>query len=231
VTAVAERFYAGAYWAARREDAAACAERLVRFLDALSQISPLLGEWFELGERPASARQRLIPRTIDPIRGLLLDRRGQREGDEALVDTLGFSAGMWNGQEADAGLRVRCGSDSAALGNAVALTLPAAGGLGIEVYQPLAALHIMRALAECWEPDWATLTSHALRRAQGPPPRSLVVGWMTYMAAPRHVDATRLPEQASVEDLAAGTLITIGSEVTAVTEELVLAVREALGEL
>jgi hypothetical protein len=229
VIAVHEGFYAGAYWAIREEDVGSCADRMLKFLNALGRAHPLLGTWFKPAGRNISATDRPVEQTPDAMRALLLAGRNRGDTDGAVIEDLGFSASLWNGQETAAGLLVGCGMYNRAVSNAVVLNLPPPEGLGLEIYAPRAASGVMRALADCWEPEWATLTSRALRRAQEAPPRSPVVGWMTYLASPRRVDATRLPEQASVEDLAAGSLITIGSDVTVVTEELVLAVRQALG--
>jgi Immunity protein 52 len=230
VIAVHDGCYAGAYWAIRREDIEFCTDRMLKFLGALGRVHPLLGTWFKPAGRNVSAADRPVEQTPDAIRALLLAGRNRGDTDGAVIEQLGFSASLWNGQETAAGLHVGCGMYSRAVINAVVLDLPPADGLGLEIYSPRAASAVMRALAECWEPEWATLTSHELRRVQAAPPRSPVVGWMTFLAAPRYVDVARLPQQASAENLAAGTLITIGSECTAVTGELVLAVRQALGD-
>ena len=148
------------------------------------------------------------------------------------MDELGFSAWIWNGNAIRADMSVRCGItlQTQGLGNRVVFNLPPAEGDALAVYRPATARQIMVALAECWKPHWATLTSDTLRRVQLPPPRSPVVGWMTYLAAERSIDRALLPPGVTAEELASGTLITIGNEGTAVTSDLVLAVREALGD-
>jgi Immunity protein 52 len=226
--AMSERFYAGAYWGARREDAESCTQRLDEFLGALARVHPLLGEWFEPGARLAIARERPVPRTPQALQALLLAGRNRDDTHHAVIENLGFSASMWNGQEPQVGLRVGCGCYSRWVGNAVVLDLPPAEGRGRAVYRPGAALRIMTALVACWQPEWATLTSDELRRAQQIPPHGPVVGWLTYLARPRQVDAGRLPDGVVAEEMADGTLITIRSDVTQVSATLITTVREAL---
>jgi Immunity protein 52 len=231
VIVVADRFYAAAYWSARAEPVEECADRLARFLAALGAAHPLLGTWFEKANTRSASLKREIRPAPGPLRELFIEGRALNDAGR-VMDNLGFSAGIWNGNAISVGLTARCGISlqSHAFGNAVVLNLPSAEGDALGIYSPTTARQVMLALAECWQPTWATLTSHALRNAQGPPPRGPVIGWMTYLAAGRSVDAARLPKEASAEAVASGTLITIGSEVAAVTGELVLTVRQALGD-
>jgi len=230
VIVMAERSYAGAYWAGRREDVESCTDRLVRFLAALGEAHPLLETWFEPGNSRVSGAEWPVEPTPQVIRALLLAGRHRGDVDGSVIEELGFLVSLWNGQESDAGLTVGCGRYSKAVGNAVVLNLPQAHGLGAEIYRPHAASRVMKALVSAWEPDWATWTSNALRRAQQSPPRGPVVGWMTYLARPRHVDADRLPAGVHAEEMADGTLITIGPDPTAIPGQLLLAVRESLGD-
>jgi Immunity protein 52 len=230
VIAVNEGFYAAAYWAIREEDVGSCADRMLKFLNALGRVHPLLGTWFKPAGQNISATDRPVEQTLDTMRALLLAGRNRGDTDGAVIEDLGFSASLWTGQETAAGLRVGCGMYNRAVNNAVVLNLPPPEGLGLEVYAPRAAYGVMRALADCWEPEWATLISRALRRAQEAPPRSPVVGWMTYLALPRRVDVARLPSGTSAEMLPEGTLVIAGSDVRQVSEETVLAVRAALGD-
>jgi hypothetical protein len=226
--AMPETYYAGAYWGVRREDIESCTRRLDEFLDALAGVHPLLGQWFEQGMTPVEAKERPILRTPQALRALLLDGRNRENTDRAVIEDLGFSAGMWNGQEADAGLRVHCGCYSGWVGNVVVVDFPDAEGPALDLFQPSVALGIMTALVACWQPEWATLAGRELRRAQQAPPHGPVVGWMTYLASPREVDAGRLPDGVVAEELAGGTLIRIGSDVTQVSAPLIATVREVL---
>jgi len=48
-----------------------------------------------------------------------------------------------------------------------------------ELLRPDVAEATLRALVDAWTPDWATVSSYAVRKAQAAPPRSPVLGWMT----------------------------------------------------
>jgi hypothetical protein len=125
---------------------------------------------------------------------------------------------------------IHCGAFSKWVGNAVVLNLPEAEGSGLSLYRLKVARRVIKAQVESWEPEWATLTSNSLRRVQQAPPKAPVVGWITYLAQPRRVDADRLPAGVIAEEMASGTLVTSAPEVTDVTEPLVLAVRKSLGD-
>lgn len=225
---MANRFYIAGYWPARREEVDSCADRLVRFLDCLTDVSPLLGQWFEPGADSGSTTRPPIELTLNTLRAFLSAGRNRRDTDSSVISELGFSVSLWNGIETDAGLRVGCGRYGSTLGNAVVLNLPPPEGVGAELYSPSAALDIMRALVACWEPQWATMTSHMLRRAQSAKTGDIVVGWMTYVAQPQSVDKDRLPAGVMTQRLENGTLITIGSDVNRVSNDSVRAVREAI---
>jgi hypothetical protein len=175
--AVADTFCAGAYWPARSEPVEECADRLARFPGALGAAHTLLGTWFEMAKtRPAALKQRIQP-TPGPPKQLLVEGRVVNDVGR-VMDDLGFSAGIWNGDAISVGLTARCGItlQTRAFGNAVVLDLPAARADALGIYSPSTARQVMMALAECWGPVWATLTSDALRKAQDPPPHSRVIG-------------------------------------------------------
>jgi hypothetical protein len=191
----------------------------------------LLGAWFEKASARRAALRHRIPLEPGPLQDLLVKGRPVDDAGQ-VMNEMGFSAGIWNGNAISVGMIARCGITYQAkeFGNRVVLNLPPAEGGALAIYRPATARQIMVALADCWEPDWATLTSDTLRRAQQPTPRSSVVGWMTYLGAGRSIDAELLPSGVSAEALASGTLITIGNDITAVNGELALAVRDALGD-
>lgn len=227
---MAESFVAGAYWGNRREDVESCTNRLAGFLGALSEAHPLLADWFRPGKTRVSAIGRPVEQTPDALRALLLAGRNRRDDDNSVMEELGFSARLWNAKRYGAVLGVVCGTFSKWVSNAVSIEFPEAEDGAIGLYRPQVSRAVMVALAECWEPDWATLVSPALRRLQQAPPRGPVIGWMAYLSSARDIDAGRLPDGVIAERLADGTLLTIGPDVTGIREELVLAARECLGD-
>jgi hypothetical protein len=160
----------------------------------------------------------------------LLAAGGKVRGvDQTVQSELGFTVGLWNGNDVGVGLMITCGSYSQRVANAAVLSLPRAEGEAIELYRPEVARVIVAALAEAWDPEWATWTSNALRRAQAPRPREPVVGWLTYLRAGHEFDAKRLPPGVTAETAPNGTLVAIGRSIADASEQAVLAERQALG--
>jgi hypothetical protein len=230
---MAEAFYIGAYWGSRPEPVGSCADRAAAFLASLSTIDPLLASWFEKGTKgkPASAS---VQPSAEVLQRLLLAGRALRDdAARSVMSDLGFLVGLWNGEDVQVGITVRCGAapPTEAVGNSVAIQLPEAEGAGMALYRRDAALGLMRAVVSSWEPSSATFTSHRLRNAQGAKPGGLVVGWATYLAAPYRLRIDRLPAGASAEPAGTGgTLITLGDSPTSVSEQLVMAVHDSLGD-
>jgi hypothetical protein len=227
---VAESFVAGAYWGMRPEDIGSCTDRLVGFLSALGNAHPLFAEWFKPGKARVSAIGQPVEQTPDAIRALLLAGRNRRDDDNSVIEELGFSARLWNAKHYGAVLGIGCGICSKWVSNAVSIEFPEAEGGALDLYRPEVVRSVMAALAEYWEPDWATLVSPAMRRLQQAPPQGPVIGWMTYLSRSRNVDVSQLPDGVVAEGLRDGTLITVAPDVTGVHENVLLAVRQSLGE-
>lgn len=186
-----EPFYLGAYWGPRREPAEACARRLADCIARLGACSEQLRSWYEKADRKADAKRRLIEPDPEAVGELMLAGVNRRDADLSVIEELGFSAGLWNGDfETSVGLSVDCGKWASAQGlmNAFSLDLPPPPPRpGAQLYELDTALAIMRAVVEAWEPDWATLTSHRLADALDAGPRRPIVGWITFLAERRNV--------------------------------------------
>ncbi|WP_423069475.1 Imm52 family immunity protein [Devosia sp. CN2-171] len=90
----------GVYWAARQESLDACAERLRRHFDLLSELSEWTRVWYR---RPNSVRKGSVPTSLASHNDLvrLLGRGVNRRDDnrEPIVD-LGWQLHLWNGYQA-----------------------------------------------------------------------------------------------------------------------------------
>jgi hypothetical protein len=232
-------WYLGAYWGPRREAAEQCARRLRRCLDAIAPHGRLIGQWYH--ERDAVRTPSPRPENWTPVplgepelAELLARGINRGAGTEKPMLELGFQTGFWNlkdDEEGGAGISAHCGSWSEhAPPNNFLLDLPAPE-FAPELYQPHTARALMETVVECWQPDWATWTSRALRRAQrrGDAPPAKPLGWATYFSAPSELPSD-LPPGSTSERLGTGWLITIGGDPGEVPVELLLAVRDALGE-
>jgi hypothetical protein len=178
--------YVGAFWGDRKETASECAERLSSCLLALSEIDPLLGSWRHRGRSKSSA-QRPVDLCSQELTELMKKGQNRRDTDGSVMERLGFTFGIWNGQEPGIGLRGSVGASHGIPGlmNRVIVDLPTIDSEVERLYHSEVALRILSAVVEAWEPDWATWTSHSLRDAQKGELRVPVIGWMTYLSGSR----------------------------------------------
>ncbi len=157
----------------------------------------------------------------------------RRDVDSSVVEELGFSVGLWNGDlKAAIGLSVSCGGWVSVPGvmNAFNLDLPTPGeGSGGQLYERDTALAIMRAVVEAWDPDWATLTSYGLAGAVDAGPRKPIVGWITFLADRREVP-NRLPVAAREPISGRGRLLVAAERADDVDSSKLREIAEALNE-
>lgn len=221
------RPYAAAYWGPRAERIDACADRALQFLEGLSQVDPSLGEWFETSDRRADARSRPVALAREALVELLGSGRNRRDADRSVITELGFSAALWNGKEPSVGLRIGCGKQPRTpnVKNAVVLNLPRLEE-AVGLVSPDAARGTMRILVECWEPDWATWTTHEWREEQEAADGEPVFGWMTYLNGAVHPRG--LPVGVTLEELGSGTLVVAGEAPGSVTGAGLAGLRDAL---
>jgi hypothetical protein len=93
--------------------------------------------------------------------------------------------------------------------NSFVLTLPAASGTALELYDADTAKRILMSMIGAWRPRWATFASHAMRARQNTVAPRLVVGWQTFVAAGPHSAA---PPGLDVENVDGGVLVTTGTD-------------------
>jgi hypothetical protein len=211
--AMAETYYIGAYWRARREDAEACARRLAALIQSLAPMDPLFASWFKNAK---SLRERLKRPLELELSGLqkYVQSRIMRDSARKPMEDMGFRVGLWNGAQGgnDAWLSIGCGGYSEVTGNRCLLEAPYKG-LGSErvLTAPFQA-QALRAIATAWDPDWGVGMSHAHRdiiEAQCP---DVLVGWVTYLS--RHLGRVPpLPAPVRIEHVEdKGTLVILTPE-------------------
>lgn len=219
-----EPSYIGAYWGSRPESASQCGERLARCIAALANIDPALGAWFERGASKASAKTP-VELAAPALGELLAKGRNRRDFGGEAIEQLGFSVGLWNRARPVVGLSGTVGAHPTVPGilNSFVLELPALDEESAGLYVPGAAVTLIQAVVEAWDPDWATWTTHGLRNSQESAPREPVIGWLTYL---RNVGVEAMP--VASESLGDGVLICAGRDFAAVDEAAVGAVRQHL---
>jgi hypothetical protein len=160
-----QNFFLGAYWDARHDGLEECAENARRFFGGLEEIDPLFAQWYEPGESLEDALQRKV-NTLNAqrLKSHLLKGRNRSDGDQGVIEELGFTMGLWNGtpdEEAMASLTIHCGSYGKRVGNSVVITLPRRSSGWVEKATSLLAL-----TAEIWKPRWAGIISNGLWRSE-----------------------------------------------------------------
>lgn len=114
-------YFVGAYWGARKELRLTCAERLSKFLCAISEEDVALSTWFK---KVSSRKAPLVEIPKDPeLLSRLLKTNNRDIGGDAIVE-LGFNFGAWTGKDSGlvASFRMTCGAYSAAIRNSVVVT-------------------------------------------------------------------------------------------------------------
>lgn len=165
----------GIYWAARRENAEACAERLEKYLLSLKSAFPALADWYR--KRGAASQPILFGQQENgELLDLLTAARNKRDIGGEVIEELGFRVDLWNKRkESEAvSLGVTCGlfSKSTGLSNAVYLSLPqdleALSLQGSDALRKLLFLQV-----EAWSPDWGAVfasqgNAYKTRKGNGP---------------------------------------------------------------
>jgi len=220
---MAESFYLGAYWGARQESLDACAARLAALATSLAGLHGDLSSWFRKGEAAETATSPID--LTGPDAAVLLSGGQQRKdiGGEVMAE-LGFRAAVWNGRPRPVELSVVCGAypPNRPTANNVLLKFPALDA-GADLYEPAIVTGAVKAVVDAFAPDWATFTTHPLRKAQGAKAGELTVGWLTYAARP--VSGV---EDAAIESYQGGSLVTLGPSAATVTGEQTARARAVL---
>jgi len=191
-----QKFMLGAYWNARRDGLEECAENARRFFAGLTEIDPLLAQWYERGRSRKDALERKADTlNVQRLEDLLLKGRNRRDIGREVIEELGFKISLWNGavdEEAEASLRIHCGSYNERIGNSIVIDLPYQSSGWIEKATSLLAL-----VVEIWKPRWAGIMSERAMQKRDFDGAQPFVDWMVYV--PRSVKA--VPPPGHVEPL------------------------------
>lgn len=224
-------FYVGAYWGPRPESSEACTERLFSCLTGLAEIDDAFGGWRPKARSSAKAlAEKPVALERASLVGLVDAGRNRRETDQHVIEELGFSVFLWNGNPScPISFGMTCGSFAGPrIGNVFTLQLPSDPTLC--AWLPFEkARRLVACLVTSWEPHWATLTSHEWRRAQQAADTTPVVGWLTYL--PNFSTSQLLPPSARSERLSArGILVSASDECDEQLGDKVAKVAIALAE-
>ena len=144
------------------------------------------------GRSARDALGREVRADEDALRELIGRGRNRRDVDGSVIEDLGFRLSVWNGaEEGESDLSVKCGGSAsrptAWIPNSCVLNLPAEGLAFERTHRVPVLLSLVHAIVGAFEPDWAVVTSHAVREkcAKAGQPGDVVVGWLTYLSKRR----------------------------------------------
>ncbi len=175
-------FYLGAYWSNRKESAKECADRLLLFLEALTQCDDCLAHWFGLGRSKKDAlRKRVDVANRDQLLRLVNRGRNRADADGSVIEDLGFQFGLWNGADDDhsIGLSIGCGGYAPRIPNSVVIDFPRDLGPLKDADKTRA---VLTAVAQAWEPEWAGVQSDEATESRPFETGQPFVDWMIYMS-------------------------------------------------
>jgi hypothetical protein len=184
---VKDTYYLGAYWGPRKEPAGACALRLERFLQSLAPVDPVFARWF----KPVRSRKKALeePLSLEPAAlQRLIQEHALRDDTGHVMEDLGFTFSLWNGDSADGDVRVElgCGKGSPWVSNVCLMHLPSEGLVAERLLTVPVLDELLRRTVETWEPDWAVVTSAPHReRVSDQGTAGLFAGWLTYHSRQR----------------------------------------------
>ena len=180
---MAETYYIGAYWGARREDAESCARRLAALVQSLAPMDPLFASWFKSAKSLKESLKRPLELELSSLQEYV-QREIMRDSRRKPMEDLGFSVWLWNGHQGgnDAWLSMACGGYSEVVSNRCLLEAPYKGPGSERVLTAPFQAQALRAIATAWDPDWGVGMSHAHRDIIEKKCPDVLVGWVTYLS-------------------------------------------------
>lgn len=204
-------FYVGAYWLARPESLGACTSRALQCFAGLVGVDRALATWLMKGSNRSDAITDFAANDESAVSAAFARGQNRRDSDGSVLEDLGFALSVWNGDDAmPVSLSIRCGIRAPNVSNAVVVKVGRPTDHIFNLDSRAAAARLLRVLIEAWDPDWATMTSNAMREAQSIESGQPVLGWLTYLSAIRG-PVPVLTDPFSVEPVdGKGTIIAIG---------------------
>lgn len=165
--------YISAGWGPRRETLSRCAERLCRFLTALSKEGKLFSKWYRTINRKNEAKREVDFRNIEELSRILKPHTGDPRHE------LGYIGGLWNGDWLGVGLTVVCGQCTThpGLGNDVVVDLPR--NLG-KLKNPKKLADTLATIVRAWEPEDGGVISSSSRDKRDLDTEVPFVDWIFY---------------------------------------------------
>ena len=204
---MADTYYVGAYWLARRESAEACAQRAESLFLGLGRCEPSWNRWHQTAGSFKAARKLHVNPDAATFK-TLFNKKANRIGD-------GFRFWLWAGDnpEETTAVSAFCGSADDCMASVCVLHPPHLGAAAERVLTAPVLTEVVRAMALAWEPEWAVATSHEHRDlAYGNADPDTFVGWVMYFSR-RRGTVPPLPAPVRIEPVEdKGTLVILTPE-------------------
>jgi hypothetical protein len=216
---MAESFYLGAYWKARRRTLREYIAESKDFLAALQELHPAFRRLVSWGDTEESGVE-LLP-DLSNLEDLIF-RRGPSDdalfspagsGGAPTLDSYcsrGFITVYSNGSalaEEKVRITIIAGTDSPWLSNSVVINFPQA----IQAFREYAFIRqLLEVVLDCWAPDMAIVSSSAFNEKLDGQGGRKAVGWMTWFADPAVQEA--LPEGVERQARGGGMLVVTAHE-------------------
>jgi hypothetical protein len=212
-----ENYYIGCYWKDQKEDAEACAGRVLKCLRGLANCDDAFTEVHEVPDRKVPYR---IPVDLETIKSIVEKGRNREDFPPyKVIEKLGFNGSfVSNVRKPDDkwSFRFVCGlyANTPGLLNSCVLNLPNQGAVAQRLLASTTMSCMVQTLVSAWDPDWAVVQSSAFRDYFAPKatiPGKALIGWMVYFAARLGKVPDDLPVHSRVE-LEQGTLLVLSEE-------------------
>lgn len=212
-------FYIGCYWMDRKEDADACATRMLACLKGLAGCDAVFEDIFATAKRKPPYRISLEIGAIKPV----VERGRNREDSRPyrVIEKLGFSGSFGSDWKTPPNeewvLRFFCGAypNTPHLMNSCILRLPSEGEAVNRLLHSGTMVSIVRVLISAWDPDWAIVQSDEFRdliAPNGRVPGRVLAGWMTYFAPRLGKLPSDIPVHSTVDLDGGGALLVLTEE-------------------
>jgi hypothetical protein len=172
-------FIIGAYWGSRAEPLPQVRDKILQTLQKLTGADEQFINWYETGMSRKEAQEKKVLLNTETVERLCLERVKKGELNELGIAKMGFLFSLWTGHPDDetSSITFSVGTSSKWVTNSCVLKLPYEGDARARLLQSTKAKKILSILTETWNPDYAVLTSDALRDKLEVGNR---IGWITY---------------------------------------------------
>jgi hypothetical protein len=153
-----ESYSLRAFWGARSESVAECAEHLLEYVLCLGQWDESCRTWYKTADSLEEALQQRVMLDQASLEQVLLSGRHYTDFERRPMEELGYRVNIWNGRDPEKGdqagisMGVTCGCYSRFVPNQCEVTLPYQGTGAARVLHVSYLQELMQCVAHAWKP-------------------------------------------------------------------------------